>query len=68
MDPIAWLNGKKSLIGTALLFLAVFGNEVLIDLWDFNPSWLVPAIKTCSWFGMFFGGVGLGHKAIKTTQ
>ena len=68
MNILEWFNGKKTVIGSALLFLAVFGNEVLAGLWEFNPSWLTPAIKTCSWFGMLFGGVGLTHKAVKSSQ
>ncbi len=74
---IQWLNGKKTIIGSIFLFLAVFGTEVVQGIWgikclpeatDCAYTWLQNTIDTCSWIGMAMGGVGLIHKGIKANK
>lgn len=65
-----YFNGKKSVIGGAILTFAFFVNQfdqqVLIGYWHIvNPIWYQPLLDTVDWFGAVLGGVGIIHKAVK---
>lgn len=60
-----YLDGKKTTIGAALLFLATFLSEVIIGKWHAEAAWLQPTIETLNWIGMAVTGLGIGHKIQK---
>ncbi len=60
-----WLNGRKTIIGAILLFIASFIQEVIIGKWHATGEWILPTIETLNWLGMAVTGWGLGHKAMK---
>ncbi len=60
-----WLNGKKTTIGAAILFIAVFLKEVIGGIWGVNTPELINTIETLNWIGMPLTGVGLFHKSTK---
>lgn len=61
-----YFNGKKTIIGSAFLVLAAIGNKIMIEIWGVEWVWLPNLIITFEWIGMILGGIGLGHKVIKT--
>ena len=65
---ITFLNGKKTMIGAAILFAAAFLDQVVVGYWGVTASWIEPMIKTLDWIGMPLTGIGGGHKAIKYFQ
>lgn len=76
-NMIQWLNGKKTIIGSIFLVLAVFGTEVMQNIWNMKClpdeincayGWLANTITTFNWIGMVMGGVGLTHKAVKASK
>lgn len=60
-----WFNGKKTIIGSVLMTVAIFLTEVVIGFWDYNPAWMPGIISTLNWVGMVLGGTGLIHKGVK---
>lgn len=56
------LEGKKTNIGSFLLLVAVILNEVVVGIWEVNPSWMHNAISTLNWCGMAVTGTGLADK------
>jgi len=62
---ISFLNGKKTAIGTALLFLAMFLSQVIETKWGYNPGWLDNTIETLDWLGGVLLGTGVVHKMMK---
>ena len=64
-NALAWFNGKKTLIGTIMLWVGAFGSQVVIGVWGISDPLVPIAIETLNWFGMAFGGVGVAHKIAK---
>lgn len=60
-----WLNGKKTVIGTICMIAAIILKDVLLGIWNCNPGWLEPTLKTLEYFGVLMGGVGMVHKGMK---
>lgn len=60
-----FFNGKKTVIGAVLLFLAEAMEKVLIGIWHVDAPWILPAIATLKWAGMAFVGGGVWHKLTK---
>ena len=56
------LDGKKTIIGGLLLFIAAVLAEIVVDVWGYSPWWMENVIQTLNWFGVPLYGVGLGHK------
>lgn len=61
-----YIDGKKTLIGSAFLFAAVFLSEVIVGMWSYTPDWIVPMQQTFEWVGMTITGIGGGHKILKS--
>ncbi|MDP8244905.1 MAG: hypothetical protein P9L94_12535 [Candidatus Hinthialibacter antarcticus] len=62
-------NNKKTSIG-AVLMLAAMVLQQATDIWagTVSPEWMLKLIETLQWLGGLFGGVGLGHKTVKTMR
>jgi hypothetical protein len=60
-----WLDGKKTTIAAGLLVAAAFLDQVVIGEFHATVEWLPPTAAALEWVGMFVGGAGLTHKAIK---
>lgn len=67
-DLWAYLDGKKTSIGSALLIAAVILQEVIIGIFEYDAPWEHKAIKALNWVGMFLGGTGIGHKLMKKKE
>lgn len=65
MNPLGWLDGKKTVIGAIALFAGAFIDEVLIDKWGVTWDRLESLGSTFDWFGMVMGGTGLAHRYAK---
>jgi hypothetical protein len=65
MKIITFFNGKKTIIGSILMTLAIIITEVLVGIWGVEGEWIAPTVKTLNWIGMLLGGTGLLHKAMK---
>ncbi len=63
------LNNKKTSIGAALMLAAMVLQQAA-DIWagPSSPDWILKAIETLQWLGGLFGGVGLGHKTVKSMK
>lgn len=59
------LDGKKSLIGGACLFLGLILDNVVLNIWGVSAPWVAPAIATCEWVGGILFPTGMIHKVIK---
>ena len=64
-NMLNYLNNKKTNIGMFFALFAMGGQEVVVDIWAFNPYWMAPLIETLQWAAAAFGIVGLGHKGMK---
>jgi hypothetical protein len=53
-----WLDGKKTIIGGILLFVATIMTQAAVPV----PPWVISAIQ---YAGEAFIGTGLTHKAVK---
>lgn len=62
------LDGKKTYIATGALWIAAFLSEVVVGIWDFDPEWMNNVIQTLNWVGGLTGAIGVGHKAIKSSN
>ena len=64
-----WLffNGKKTVIGSALMIGAVILQEMVINIFEYDAPWEHKVIKALNWAGLMLGGTGLFHKAFKDT-
>ena len=60
-----YLDGKKTNIGTALLIISAFSEQVLIGMWGVSIEWLPKVVLTLDWLGMVTGVTGLSHKGVK---
>lgn len=61
------LDGKKTYIGIALMFLSYALNEHC-RIWGIDPAiytWINPLSDTLDWWGQVVLVLGGGHKAIK---
>ena len=68
MEPIKWLDGRKTIIGTGLLLGGAVLTEVVGGIWGIETAWVGNAASTCNWFGIVLGGTGLGHKMLKKAK
>ncbi len=68
MNIFEWFNGKKTIIGATILFVATFLSEIIIGKWHVTVDWMQPLIETLNWLGMAMTGLGLGHKAFKPSD
>jgi len=61
-----YLNQKKTVIGSVLLFAAVV-IQAMVGIWsgEVTPEWILKLVETLEWFGGLITGVGLGHKGTK---
>lgn len=64
-NPFTWLNGKKTIIGSIIMTVAILLTEVVVGIWGIEMDWIAPTVKTLNWVGMLLGGTGLIHKATK---
>lgn len=60
------LNGRKTSIGFVLCGLSDLLTGVLVDIWHVEGFHLAEIAKTLNMIGWSFGGVGAGHKLLKT--
>jgi len=61
-----WLDGKKVIIGTVMLYVAhYFIGGFCIDEIQYSPEWLLIAQKFLYWASAFIVPGGLAHKAVK---
>lgn len=67
MNPLKWLNGKKTNIG-ALAGSAAMAMQSLADAVDINEPWYAKTIKVLLYVSGGFGIPGLGHKWFKSRQ
>lgn len=71
VNPISNFVGKfdgyKTLIAAVCMYVAVFLTEVVVGIWDVQWGTLPMVIKTLNWIGLALGGVGFGHKAVKSS-
>ncbi len=65
---LAWFNGKKTVIATALFIISAFFDQVVIAQWGVSADWIPKLTGTLDWVGMILGGVGLTHKGIKVVK
>jgi protein-S-isoprenylcysteine O-methyltransferase Ste14 len=63
----AWLNGKKTTIGGALVVLSVIIIQIF-GIWHFDPTWLQPLADTLRYIGDSVFLVGGLHKVVKAFQ
>jgi len=64
-----WLDGKKVIIGTVLIYLSVYLIDgFLIGELSYSPEWLLVIQKFCLWAGGLLVPGGLIHKYIKTNK
>ncbi len=61
-----YLNGKKTNIGAAFLFLSLMITDLVIGKLNYEPVWIDKLIIIFDWFGGILTGGGLFHKLIKT--
>jgi hypothetical protein len=59
------LSGKKFTSGSLVLFTAVVLQEVVVGIWNVDPSWMQNVISTLNWVGMAATGTGALHKVQK---
>src|SRR3972149_506606 len=67
-SSMEWFNGKKTIIGSIMMTIAIFLTEVVIGIWAADWVWLPGVISTLNWVGMLLGGTGLIHKGIKAAN
>ena len=60
-----WLNGKKTVIGLALMGIATFIQVIVIGKWEASADWLPKLVETLSYLGAILTGGGLLHKSSK---
>lgn len=60
-----WLNGKKTTIGAAFLFLSLMITDLVIGKLNYDPQWIETTVVICNWFGGILTGGGLTHKLFK---
>jgi hypothetical protein len=61
-----WLDGKKTKIGAAILFVAVFMRQVILGIWGVDIWGFLPRIvDTLDWIGMALSTTGTIHKGAK---
>lgn len=60
-----WFNGKKTVIGLALIGIATFLSEIVVGKWEVVATWIPKLIETLSWIGVALTGSGLLHKGTK---
>lgn len=60
-----WLNGRKTHIAAALLFLGAFIRRVLIGEFGMEAEWLPQAANSLDWLAGALYGIGIGHKIKK---
>lgn len=63
-----YFNGNKTTIAAVLMMAAIFGQEVVIDIWMYQPEWMFKMLKSLNWIGMSLGGVGILHKGTKAIK
>ena len=63
-----WFNGKKTIIGTFLIALAMFLSTQVVPLIQPEPSWLATIIAGLNWVGAALGSLGVGYKMFKSTD
>lgn len=68
LNIFTYLNGKKTMIGAALLFVAAFFDVVVIGEWGVSADWVKHTVFTLEWIGMPLTGVGFSHKGYKFFQ
>lgn len=63
-----WLDGKKTVLGGALLLAGAINDQVLQGIWDWHSPIVSNVAQTCEWFGMAVTSWGLGHKTAKRVK
>ena len=63
-----WFNGKKTVIGAACLFLAMFIEQILIPKWGVSVAWIGSLRDTFIWIGGILTPAGLIHKGVKQME
>lgn len=61
----AYFNGKKTVIGSALLMMSTLFQEVVIEILEYDEPWEHKLIRVLNYVGFFLGGTGMAHKMIK---
>ena len=64
----AWFDGKKTLIGTIILFGSAFVSQVLMGIWKLPAYPWEQIAMTMDWVGMAVAGLGAVHKAQKAVM
>ncbi len=62
-----WLNGKKTVIGSVFLFIAL-NIATAFGWFSFDPAWLSTLITILTWIGNTLVGGGLTHKVVKAVE
>lgn len=65
---IKWFDGKKTIIGGILLFIAGLFTDVLIGKLGLTDKWIIAAAEIMHYVGMGLAGVGLLHKGGKAVM
>lgn len=60
-----WFDGKKTLIGTIILFLSAFVSQFLQGIWQLPAEPWNKVSMSLDWIGMAVAGLGAVHKAQK---
>jgi hypothetical protein len=60
-----WFNGKKTVIGLALMGISTFLEAIVIGKWEATATWIPKVIETLAWIGAALTGSGLLHKGTK---
>lgn len=60
-----FFNGKKVIISSVLLSIAVLLEEVVINIWGVDSEIIINTHRTLLWLGLALAGTGLTHKYLK---
>lgn len=63
----SFFDGKKTVIGSALLMLSVVIQELVIEILEYDEPWEYKLIRVLNYVGSFLGGAGIAHKGMKAS-
>lgn len=61
-----FFDGKKTVIGTALLSLSAVITQLVIGVNHYDPAWLDQVVANINYVGEAFMVGGIIHKSVKT--
>lgn len=63
-----WFNGKKTVIGAVILWIATLIEAVFIQKYHVDAQWVLITVDLLKYVGGTLVPVGIGHKVIKKAQ